>query len=323
MHLLLAYDGSPAARAAVAAAGALFAPATAVVLTVREPELHDVRGAMARVNLSDDVVHTALAEIERREEQSARATADAGAALARDAGLDPEAAVVAATRPWRALEAAAEERLVDLIVCGTHGHGPLGRAFLGSTASSLLHHATTAVLVVPGPAAPTEPVLVAYDGSESARAALRFAGANLRRHRALVTHVWRSPVRHSAGTELLSCLPSDAVRDFVAELGGAYASAARDLAAEGAADAAALGLRAEARTVEASSPWRALLRLAEAERSGLIVTGVERDRTRHAAMGSVATGLVHHACAAILAVPLEVEAEQEVPSAAAVSSPGR
>jgi nucleotide-binding universal stress UspA family protein len=305
MRILIAFDGSPASRAAVAAAGALFAPAEAVVLDVREPELHDVRGAMARVRLPDDVVRAGLAEIERRAAERAQRIVDDGVALARDAGLEAEGAVAAGPRPWREIEHAATAHRTDLVVCGTHGHPPIGRAFLGSTASSLLHHAPSPVLVVPaGLAPPSGPVIVAYDGSESAAVALRFAARHLRRHRALVTHVWASPVRHSVDVGLLTRLPSDTVHEFITDFDDAYAAHARDIAERGVAEAQELGMDAEARIVESSvTPWRPLLELAGTERSTLIVSGAERTGIVTSALGSVSSGLVHHATTAILVVP--------------------
>src|SRR6478752_3644758 len=229
MQILIAFDGSPAARAAIMSAGALFAPADAVVLTVRNPELHDVQGAMARVRLSDDVVRAGLDEIERRVAEQAQGTVDEGVRLAIDAGLDATGKIAAGTRPWREIEAAAKAEAVDLIVCGAHGHPPIGRAFLGSTASSLLHHAPCPVLVIPaGAAPPSGPVVIGYDGSPSADVALRYAAQYLPARRAIVTCVWASPVRRSVDMALLSCIPSDAVHDFIADFDEAHAGYARD-----------------------------------------------------------------------------------------------
>jgi nucleotide-binding universal stress UspA family protein len=324
MRILIAYDGSPASRAAVTAAGALFAPAEAIVFTVREPELHDVPGAMARVRLPDEVVRVGLAEIERRVAQRAQATIDDGVRLATDAGLDPTAAIGSGTRPWREIERASAEHAVDLVVCGTHGHPPIGRAFLGSTASSLLHHAPCPVLVIPAAhSAPSGPVIIGYDGSESAALALRFAAQHLHHRRALVTCVWSSPVRHSVDVTLLSCLPSDTVHDFIADYDAAYAADARDTAERGAAEAAALGMRAEARTIEsAATPWRPLLEESIKEHSTLIVSGAERSSAITSALGSVSSGLVHHAPTAILVVPRTAALDAAgTADAVAVSSP--
>ena len=305
MRILIAFDGSPAAHAAITSAGALVAPAGAVVLNVRDPELHDVRGAMARVRLPDEVVRVGLAELERRAAERARATVDEGVRLAGEAGFNATGDVATGTRPWREIEAAATAHAVDLVVCGTHAHPPIGRAFLGSTASALLHHAPCPVLVVPaGTAPPYGPVVVGYDGSPTADVAVRYAAQHLPNHRAIVTCVWSSPVRHSVDMALLSCLPSDTVRDFIADFDEAYAGYARDIAERGAAAAAAAGMTAEARIVEsAATPWRALLEVAREEHSTLIVSGAERASALTSALGSVSSGLVHHAVTAILVVP--------------------
>lgn len=57
---------------------------------------------------------------------------------------DPQHEILAAAREWNA----------DLIVVGTHGRGGLTRVLLGSTAESLIRHATIPVLVVRGEATP-------------------------------------------------------------------------------------------------------------------------------------------------------------------------
>jgi nucleotide-binding universal stress UspA family protein len=313
MRILIAYDRSPAAKAAIATAGALFAPAEAIVVNVRDPELHDVPGAMARVRLPDDVVQTGLAEIERRAADRAQRAVDGGMAAARDAGLEPVSVIRQGVRPWRDIERVAAEQQVDLVVCGTNGHSPIGQVFLGSTASTLLQHSPAPVLVVPAAFdTPSGPVVIGYDRSASARRALRFAAMHLRNRRAVVACVWRSPVRHSIDLELLRCLPSETVHDFIADFDAAYASEAEETAREGAEEAGALGMPAEPRTIEsAATPWRALIQLAAEEHSTLIVTGSDRGPVT-AALGSVSSGLVHHAMAAILLVPRSASVDDDV-----------
>jgi nucleotide-binding universal stress UspA family protein len=304
VRLLIAYDGSAAAQAAVAAAGALFAPAAAILLHVREPALRSHPGA-AHMHLPDDVVRTGLAELERRAAERARAVAEEGTRRAATAGLEATGQIAVGSRPWRCIEAAALEHGVDVVVTGTHGRAPIGRAFLGSTASSLLHHAPAPVLVVPpGTPPPSYRVVLGFDGSASARRALRFAAEHLASHTVLVTYVWRSPIRHSAGGELLHCLPLDVVRDFITDYDAAWEADARATAEKGMTLAASLGLAADARVVEShATPWHALLETAARERSTLIVTGAERENPVTSALGSVSSGLVHHAATAILVVP--------------------
>lgn len=65
-------------------------------------------------------------------------------------GLDGHATLISQT---------ATEAGADLIVLGTHGHGYIGSALLGSVARGLLHEATCPVLAVP-PVRVREPALV-------------------------------------------------------------------------------------------------------------------------------------------------------------------
>jgi nucleotide-binding universal stress UspA family protein len=47
--------------------------------------------------------------------------------------------------------AAAVDEGVDVLVVGTHGHGVLADALLGSTSNHVVHHSARPVLVVPSP----------------------------------------------------------------------------------------------------------------------------------------------------------------------------
>ena len=63
------------------------------------------------------------------------------------------------------------------MVCGSRGRGAVARSVLGSTSSSLLHHAQRSVLIVPeAETLPDGPALIAYDGSPAAREAIAAAG---------------------------------------------------------------------------------------------------------------------------------------------------
>ena len=50
----------------------------------------------------------------------------------------------------------AKEINADLIVCGSHGRGFIGRMMLGSVSSKLVHRSGVPVLVVPAPPTPAE-----------------------------------------------------------------------------------------------------------------------------------------------------------------------
>src|SRR5882724_1285432 len=95
--ILIAYDGSPAAREAVEQAGALFAPRKAIVLTVWEPGLSefmlvpDATGMGTTMMPYDPAV---VREVDRAGEDHARDIAHDGQSLAEKAGLQAEAVVV-------------------------------------------------------------------------------------------------------------------------------------------------------------------------------------------------------------------------------------
>jgi len=60
--------------------------------------------------------------------------------------------------PARELLRVARQRRVDLVVAGSHGHGPMKRMFVGSVATALLRHANLPVLILPASAAVPEAV---------------------------------------------------------------------------------------------------------------------------------------------------------------------
>jgi hypothetical protein len=128
--------------------------------------------------MSPELVERSLTELERELVAQAEAAAAEGVRLAEAAGLGAEPAVATSERqPSEPIVAAAAERSADVVVCGTRGHGAVARSVLGSTSSSLLHHAETAVLVVPEVDVPPDgPALIAYDGSPAADEAIAAAG---------------------------------------------------------------------------------------------------------------------------------------------------
>jgi len=67
----------------------------------------------------------------------------------REQGVDDAQAVVVDARPAEALLQVARERAARMIVVGTHGERPLTGAVLGSVPHKLLHLSQVPVLVVP------------------------------------------------------------------------------------------------------------------------------------------------------------------------------
>jgi nucleotide-binding universal stress UspA family protein len=148
--ILIGYDGSPDAQAAIELAGELFPGQPATVLSVWEPFV-DV---MARTGLG--LAFTAGAnidEIDRASEQAARERADEGVERAGTAGLKAQPRIGAreATIAEAILEVA-EELKARVIVLGTRGLTGLKSVVLGSVSHAVLVHTDRAVLVVPPPA---------------------------------------------------------------------------------------------------------------------------------------------------------------------------
>jgi nucleotide-binding universal stress UspA family protein len=142
-------------------------------------------------------------------------------------------------------------------------------------------------------------VLIAYDGSQHARAAIARAGETLRPGAAVVATAWTS-FTDSAPHFVLR----DAVRPVVEDLDVAGREEAEELAAEGAGLARAAGFDAEPRAVRASGPFfSALLEAADELDAQVIVVGSRgRSSVAAAVLGSVSTGILHHTTRPVLVV---------------------
>jgi nucleotide-binding universal stress UspA family protein len=308
--LLIAFDGSAHAEAAIRAAGGLFGGAPALVVSARRDAITFERAAeSALIAIPDEVVAGGVEALNEAAEREAAETVEEGVRAASAAGLDARGRVVEATgSPWRGLCRAAEEAGADVIVCGSRGMGAFSRAAVGSTSNGLLHHAGRPVLVVPSGAGDLHgPVVIGYDGSDHARAAIASAGRLLAGREAIVVHAWESMVRHSLAGRAIAAFPNDEVRAVVGDVDEHFREQAAAIAAEGATLAREHGLQARPELAEADGPaWRGLLAAARTASAAAVITGSRgRGELASTVLGSVSSGLVHNADLPVLVVPAD------------------
>lgn len=147
--MLLCFDGSDDAVAAIAKAGAMLAPRAAVVLTVSEPvaswEPYDPATILSAPlsRLASGALH--LDEISR---DLAQERMERGTQLAKEAGFQAAGRAVEG-KPWREICRVAGELDAEPIVVGARGLGRVESVLLGSVSSGVLHHAKRPVLVIP------------------------------------------------------------------------------------------------------------------------------------------------------------------------------
>ena len=147
------------------------------------------------------------------------------------------------------------------------------------------------------------PVLLAYDGSESAATAIAVAGRLLPNREAVVCHTWAGLAQAVFRSEP-SSLPG-ALRDAAEQLESEDAEAAERVAAEGVELARAAGFDASPLAErEQRRTWRAILEAADRSGASLVVTGAHGlSGVGRTLLGSVSTAVVHHSRLPALVVP--------------------
>jgi nucleotide-binding universal stress UspA family protein len=147
--VLLCYDGSDNAAAAIEVAGQILAPRSAVVLTVWEPVASWAPYDPATIlsaplsRLASNALH--LDDIMR---DLAQERMERGTEVARQAAFRPEGRLREG-KPWRIICKVADELEAETIVVGARGLGRVESALLGSVSSAVVYHAKRPVLVVP------------------------------------------------------------------------------------------------------------------------------------------------------------------------------
>jgi nucleotide-binding universal stress UspA family protein len=158
--ILIAYDGTPAADAAVRASGRLLAGRAALAVTVWKAGLGFDLVALPTTAVglppAQIDVRTAL-EVDRVQMEHAQRLAEHGAQLAHDSGFGDTDGVAVADDPDIAvaetLIQVARERRAEAMVIGLHRHGP-GALALDATPRDVIRNAPCPVVVARDPAAP-------------------------------------------------------------------------------------------------------------------------------------------------------------------------
>lgn len=142
--LLIAYDGSANARAAIDVAAALMPGSSATVLYARQP----LESAAAHLE-----GHPALEDLRGLDAATLDASqriAEEGAEHARAVGLDAGARVASTNQTAaKAIVEAANEIDASIVVLGSRGRQGVQATILGSTSTKVLHSTHRPTLVIP------------------------------------------------------------------------------------------------------------------------------------------------------------------------------
>jgi nucleotide-binding universal stress UspA family protein len=148
--VLVAYDGSAFADAAIDEVAGLLGPGRRlVVLTVSEPMEGIPFLGSAGVPIDSNSMDAVLAAAR----SGAEATAERGCDRARELGLEPEAKILTGGPTWERIVAGAEEVEAELIAIGSRGLSGVKHVLLGSVAAAVAQHSRRSVLIVHAPAA--------------------------------------------------------------------------------------------------------------------------------------------------------------------------
>jgi nucleotide-binding universal stress UspA family protein len=307
MRVLLALDGSPSSDAACQLVGSLTWPEGSIIHVIgvadSVAEAGTPRGAPAPAVGSPDR-HPGL-EFEQILDEAVASLGKPTLAVDR---------TVLAGRPATLIVDAATNLRSELVVVGSRGRGPLRSMLLGSVSAEVVDHAPCPVLVVRRPEA--EAVLVAVDGSPSARTAVTFLAAN--------RILGERPIEVlsvAQETDLSDRAPLTAISDLAHESIAQQRREDREHAEAIAAGAAEMlrddGYHARW-SVSTGNAAHEIIEAAESFGSGLIVMG-SRGLTGLAriVLGSVARNVLLHTPASVLIVrePIRVRAPERAKTA--------
>jgi nucleotide-binding universal stress UspA family protein len=143
-RILVGFDDSDVSRQALTEALGLAKESGATVRVVHAVDV---------MLLSTGEVYMDLEAYRRERMAAGKEILERASALARDAGVQVETALVEVegTQFSNALIAEARRSGAELIVLGTHGRGALAHLLMGSVAERVVRHSPVPVLLVKGP----------------------------------------------------------------------------------------------------------------------------------------------------------------------------
>jgi len=284
--VVIATDGSPAAKAAVATAVQFPWPdGTRAFAVVARQVGADYRRAILRAALdrtADWVARGAARTLSRRWPEAEGGVVDGP--------------------PTDAITKAAVRRRADVIVMGWRGHGPVRRLLTGSVSRAVVRRAPCAVLVVRRPLRHLRHIVVGFDDSAQAWRAVKLISrlsAPRGRRLSLLTAVETMPVPSQSlalsGTR--AAVAAEVRRINEERLARAHAAlgrAARTLVRAGwTVDTA----------ITTGAPLRDILATVAARRAELVVVGAKGvTGVREVLLGSVAEGALNRSPVAVLIV---------------------
>lgn len=181
VRVVMGYDGSPEAGAAIEVGGLLFPGAHGWITYLWiAPFASDRIRRRLRTRAGD--VNELIALVEKEGELEAQRLVRTGVTLARAAGWEAEPML---KRTWGGegwqIAQTAEEVAADLVMVGSRGLGGT-KALLGSVSDLAVHYSERPMVVVPNPMLSAEyaalaggPVVVGWDGSAGAKTAFEAA----------------------------------------------------------------------------------------------------------------------------------------------------
>lgn len=295
-RVLVPYDGSEPAKAALKLAIALGTHGASVFITTVVDESAAIAESAEGAGIDPSPVLDAL-------DEEGRAELDAALAQCRAAGITPGSKIVHDT-PVGGILSSADVQKSDLVIMGTHARDGVARTFLGSTTEGVLRLSRVPVLTVrvadTVADAPFAAVVVAIDDSEPADAAAAVAAMLQRTANATVSAVYAvetTQLYRNAGTYGFN---PEELEEEMRDDGESIVRAAIPRA----------GLAADTPVVIVEGePVAAVISAAQERHATLIVTGTHGRRgIRRFMLGSVSEHLVRSSPIPVLVVPVAPKA---------------